>query len=119
MSVNVKNSSTVIYCSNIVLALSLVTHCGPTNKSDSTHGCSNVINSKSLIVSDKLEANSNEYHCGDCPWLVGNDCHCADSLDGVIYCDQSGDVFIKFQYCMTTGWGGNCWKMSIHVCKVQ
>ena len=101
MSVNVKNSSTVIYCSSIVLALSLVTHCGPTNKSDSTHGCSNVINSKSLIVSDKLEANSNEYHCGDCPWLVGNDCHCADSLDGVIYCDQSGDVFIKFQYCMT------------------
>ena len=39
--------------------------------------------------------------CGNHPWLIGSDCHCADSLDGVVYCDPSRDVFVKSQYCMS------------------
>ena len=39
--------------------------------------------------------------CGNHPWLTGSDCHCAHSLDGVIHCYPSGDVFIMSQYYMS------------------
>ena len=53
----------------------------------------------SLVDSDSFVVNSS--HCCDRPWLIGSDCHCADSLDGIIYCDSSGEVFAKSQYCMS------------------
>ena len=47
--------------------------------------------------SDTLTSN----RCGHHPWLTGSDCHCAHSLDGVIHCYPSRDVFIMSQYCMS------------------
>ena len=63
-------------------------------------GLSNKINEslQLMMLNDTLTSNQ----CGNRPWLMGSDCHCADSLDGLIYCDPSGDaVFIKSQYCMS------------------
>ncbi len=50
-----------------------------------------------VTLNDTLTSNQ----CDNRPWLIGNDCHCADSLDGVVHCDPSGNVYIKSQYCMS------------------
>ena len=84
-----------------ILTLSLTLHCVPSslaNRSNFTLDCSHIVDNKTSVDSDSLEANN---YCGNRSWLVGSDCHCADSLDGIVYCDPSGDVFIKSQYCMT------------------
>ena len=44
-------------------------------------------------------------HCQNRTWLVESktgQCECADSLDGIIYCDaNSKEVFISSQFCMS------------------
>ena len=44
-------------------------------------------------------------HCQNRTWLVvskAGECECADSLDGLIYCDtNTKEVFISSQYCMS------------------
>ena len=54
----------------------------------------------SRLDSDSLTT-SNGSQCGNRPWLMESDCECANSIDGIIYCDSSKDVFIKSQYCMS------------------
>ena len=44
------------------------------------------------------DADSN---CGNRPWLRQYTCECADPLDGIVYCDTLGDVFVKSQFCMS------------------
>ena len=44
--------------------------------------------------------NNTAINCSDRPWLVGDDCTCGDSLDGVVYCDSSKEVFIMSEFCM-------------------
>ena len=46
---------------------------------------------KNLTLADNGNLLVKHSHCGDRPWLIGSDCHCADSLNGIIYCDSSGD----------------------------
>ena len=48
------------------------------------------------VAGESLTSNQ----CDNRPWRTGSDCHCADSLDGVVLCDPSGDVFVKSQFCM-------------------
>ena len=64
-------------------------------------GClADKINESLLLTSLNDTWTSNQ--CGNHPWRTGNDCHCADSLDGLVHCDPSGDaVYIKSQYCMS------------------
>ena len=64
-------------------------------------GClADKINESLLLTSLNDTWTSNQ--CGNRPWRTGNDCHCADSLDGLLHCDPSGDaVYIKSQYCMS------------------
>ena len=57
------------------------------------------VKSLSLVGNDSFITNHS--HCGNRPWLIGSDCHCADSLDGIIYCDTSREIFVKSQFCMT------------------
>lgn len=42
--------------------------------------------------------------CQNHTWLVesknGQECECADPLDGIIYCDSFKDVYISAQFCM-------------------
>ncbi len=57
----------------------------------------------SVRVNESSTSMSNE--CDDRPWRVGNDCRCADSLDGVVLCDPSGDVFIQSTFCMSIDGG--------------
>ena len=44
-------------------------------------------------------------HCQNHTWLVESktgECECADTLDGLIYCDKNTkEVFISSQYCMS------------------
>lgn len=58
-------------------------------------------NIQTLSLADSDIFIVNRSHCGNRPWLTGSDCHCADSLDGIIYCDSSGEVFAKSQFCMS------------------
>ena len=54
-------------------------------------GLSDNIKNLSLAAAKSDSFIMNRSHCGDRPWLIGSDCHCADSLDGIIYCDSSGE----------------------------
>ena len=64
-------------------------------------GLADNIKNLSLAAAESDSFIGNRSHCGDHPWLIGSDCHCADSLDGIIYCDSSGEVFAKSQFCMS------------------
>ena len=64
---------------------------------------SNITSSNSTIeVYEPLqtvnESSNTSVGC-DRPWRVGNDCECADSLDGVIYCESS-ELFLESRFCM-------------------
>ena len=74
---------------NFVVFLVVSMHLLPTCSTD-------IINdSETIRLNNSLTSNQ----CGNCPWRMGSDCHCADSLDGVIYCDSLGepDVFIDIK----------------------
>ena len=72
---------------------------------ESSSNFSNTLSDKELLHHSRLDSDSlttsKGSHCGDRPWLTESDCECANSLDGVIYCDSSKDVFIMSQFCMT------------------
>ena len=42
----------------------------------------------------------NASKCDNRPWLLGSECECGQSIGGIIYCDESKDVFLLSQYCM-------------------
>ena len=64
-------------------------------------------NRPSVFHNDSLSTNESKYHshCKNRTWLVESstgECECADSLDGLIYCDKSTkEVFISSQFCMS------------------
>lgn len=62
-------------------------------------------NSSNEVVETSLGLadGTTERKCQHHTWLVDNGgrCSCANSLNGIIYCDSSLDVFIMSQFCMT------------------
>ena len=77
-------------------------------------------NDANLSLADSDSSVVNGSHCGGRPWLIGSDCHRADSLNGIIYCDSSGEVFAKSQYCMSL-YGEEevaSWKVSLYVLNI-
>ena len=42
----------------------------------------------------------NASKCDNRPWILGSECECGRSIGGIIYCDESKDVFLLSQYCM-------------------
>ena len=39
-------------------------------------------------------------NCDNRTWLYSEDCECGNSLDGVVYCDSTKQVFLFSQFCM-------------------
>ncbi len=86
--------STVDGCIRVSVTLFLsILYSLPTCSGDGLAEDISLVDNDSFIV--------NRSHCGGRPWLIGSDCHCADSLDGVIYCDSLGEVFVKSQFCIS------------------
>ena len=84
---------------NFLSSLCLIVHLLPrcaANRNNSINIPNDV-----LPVERKLNNDSILNQCGNHSWLMESNCNCADSLDGVIYCDPSRDIFIMSQYCMT------------------
>ena len=61
----------------------------------------------SVFHNDSFSTNKLKYHnhCKNRTWLVESktgECECADSLDGIVYCDRNTkEVFINSQFCMS------------------
>ena len=92
-----------------VLSLFLLIHC--VTKCAVEGIDSNFSYSSSMLETESFTENSTSVNdtmteitsCGNRPWLIDSEdtCECADSLDGIIYCDTSRNVFIKSQFCMS------------------
>ena len=82
----------------IILLILLVNHhCSANLTSNSTSRDCEITKNQTGSNHDIL---LNASKCGNRPWLLGSECECGRSIGGIVYCDESKDVFLLSQFCM-------------------